>query len=56
MKSFIAFLNRNPWIYVVLAFAILIGAWTTIITIAVKNSPEVIEVKKSTDEIPPDDH
>ncbi|MBC8128216.1 MAG: hypothetical protein H8M99_13830 [Gloeobacteraceae cyanobacterium ES-bin-144] len=46
MKKLIAFLARNPWIYVVLAFAILIGAWSTFITLAAKYSPEPIEVKK----------
>jgi multidrug efflux pump subunit AcrB len=51
MKTIIAFLNRNPWIYVVLAFAILIGAWAAIITLAVKHSPEEIEVKKEAVEI-----
>jgi hypothetical protein len=46
MKSLAAFLSRNPWIYVVLAFAILLGAWSTLISIAVKHSPQQIEVKK----------
>ena len=45
MKPLIAFLNRNPWIYVVLAFALLIAAWSTLVTIALKHSPEKIEVK-----------
>lgn len=45
MKAIAAFLNRNPWIYVVLAFALLIGAWSTLISIAVKHSPQQIEVK-----------
>lgn len=44
--KFTGFLNRNPWIYVVLAFLILIGAWFTIITLAVKYGPEEIEVKR----------
>jgi len=46
MNPVTAFLNRNPWLYVVLAFALLIGAWSTLITIAVKYSPQQIEVKK----------
>lgn len=46
MKSLAAFLSRNPWIYVVLAFAILLGAWSTLISIAIKHSPQQIEVKK----------
>jgi hypothetical protein len=39
-----SFLNRHPWIYVALAFLLLIGAWSTLITLAVKNSPERIEI------------
>lgn len=41
-----SFLNRHPWIYVVLAFTLLISAWSALITLAVKNSPEVIEVTR----------
>jgi hypothetical protein len=41
-----AFLSRHPWIYVVLAFMLLIGAWTTLISIAVKHTPPQIELKK----------
>lgn len=43
----LSFLNRNPWIYVVLAFVLLISAWSALITLAVKNSPEKIEVMRS---------
>jgi hypothetical protein len=46
MKTLVAFLSRNLWIYVILAFAILIGAWFTIISIAIKHAPQEIEVKK----------
>lgn len=46
MKAIISFLNRHPWIYVVLAFAVLIAAWSALISIAVKNKPQTIEVKK----------
>lgn len=46
MKAVAAFLNRNPWIYVVLAFALLIGAWSTLISIAIKHSPQQIEVPR----------
>ncbi len=46
MKTFFAFLSRNLWIYVVLAFIILISAWFTIIALAVKHGPQEIEVKK----------
>ena len=41
-----SFLQRHPWLLVVLAFALLIGAWSTLISIAVKHSPQTIEVKK----------
>jgi hypothetical protein len=41
-----SFLHRHPWIFVVLAFALLISAWSALITVAVKNSPEVIEVTR----------
>ena len=46
MKPLAAFLSRHPWIYVVLAFALLIGAWSTLISIAIKHTPPQIEVKK----------
>jgi hypothetical protein len=38
------FLVRHPWLYVVLAFGLLITAWTALITIAVKHSPQQVEV------------
>lgn len=40
------FIARNPWVYIVLAFLLLLTAWSTLITIAVKHSPQVIEVAK----------
>jgi hypothetical protein len=46
MKPLAAFLSRHPWIYVVLAFVLLIGAWSTLISIAMKHTPRQIEVKK----------
>lgn len=46
MKNLAAFLARHPWIYVVFAFLLLIGAWSTLISIAAKHSPQVIEVKR----------
>jgi hypothetical protein len=46
MKPLTAFLSRHPWIYVVLAFVLLIGAWSTLISIAVKHTPPQIELKK----------
>jgi len=44
MKTIAAFVSRNPWIYVVLAFVVLLGAWSTLISVAVKYSPQTIEV------------
>jgi hypothetical protein len=41
-----SFLSRHPWIYVVLAFLVLITAWTSLISIAVKHTTQVIEVGK----------
>jgi hypothetical protein len=37
---------RALWIGVVLAFAILITAWTVLIVIATRNQPEVIEIQE----------
>lgn len=34
---------RRPWLLVVLAFLLLITAWSALITIAVKHAPEKIE-------------
>ena len=39
-------LKKFPLLWVVAMFAILIAAWATLITIAVKNAPEQIEVEK----------
>ena len=46
MNPIRSFLANNPWIYVVLAFVILLTAWSTLITIAVKHSPQKIEITK----------
>lgn len=35
---------RSLWVWVILAFLLLIGAWTSIILIATKNQPELIEI------------
>ena len=37
-------MKKHPWIFVVLAFLLLISAWSALITIAVKHAPEKIEV------------
>jgi len=46
MKSLVAFLARNPWIFVVLAFAALIAAWSAFITLAHQHAPQQIEVPR----------
>lgn len=46
MKTISAFVYRNPWVYIVLAFIVLLAAWSTLITIAIKHTPERIEVKR----------
>lgn len=38
--------GKALWIWVVLAFAVLISAWTVLIVIASKNQPEIIEIQK----------
>ncbi len=46
MKSINAFVSRHPWLYIVLAFLLLITAWSALISVAVKHSPQRIEVKR----------
>jgi len=41
------FFVRHPWLFVVFAFALLLGAWSTLITIALKHAPQRIEVSSS---------
>ncbi len=36
--------KKRPWLWVVVAFILLIAAWTTLITISVKNQPEMVEI------------
>lgn len=38
------FLVRHPWLFVVFAFGVLIAAWTALITVAVKHSPQQVEL------------
>ncbi len=38
-----AWLWRNAWIFVVLAFLLLVAAWTVFIIIAQKNKPLLVE-------------
>lgn len=37
---------KYPWVFVVAVFLLISGAWTTLIQVARKYSPEVIEVEK----------
>ena len=46
MKAISEFVFRNPWIYIVLAFVLLLAAWSTLISIAVKHTPQQIEVTR----------
>ncbi len=46
MKTISEFVFRNPWIYIVLAFVLLLAAWSTLISIAVKHTPQRIEVQR----------
>jgi hypothetical protein len=39
-------INRHPWVYIVFAFLLLIGAWSTLISIAVKHTPQQVELSK----------
>jgi hypothetical protein len=36
---------RSLWVWVVIAFLILISAWTTLIIIAANNQPEMVEIE-----------
>lgn len=44
MKTIASFVSRHPWLYIVFAFVVLIAAWSMLIGIAVKHSPQQIEV------------
>ncbi|HEX5790696.1 MAG TPA: hypothetical protein VFY13_06060 [Luteolibacter sp.] len=46
MKTITTFMTRHPWTYVVLAFVVLLAAWSTLITVAMKYSPQTVEVSK----------
>jgi hypothetical protein len=37
------FFVRHPWLFVFFAFALLCGAWSTLIVVAIKEAPQVIE-------------
>jgi len=38
--------TRILWLWVILAFVVLISAWTALIYIAVDNKPEIIEIEE----------
>lgn len=40
------FFRSRPWLWVVLAFALLFSAWTALFYIAIHNQPEVIPLKQ----------
>lgn len=46
MKTITSFISRNPWIYVVFAFLVLLAAWSTLITVAMNYSPQTVEISK----------
>ena len=41
-------MTKNLWLWVVLAFLILLGAWTALVIIAKRNQAERIELKSPT--------
>ena len=47
MKTIGSFITRNPWLYIVFAFLVLLAAWSTLITVAMKYSPQTVEVSTS---------
>lgn len=46
-------LDRHPWFPFVLAFVLLLGAWTSMIFIAVKNRPEEVPLQQVEQSPPP---
>ena len=44
MKAIFRFVARRPWIHVVLAFVLLIGAWLTLILVAAHHPTPEFEV------------
>jgi hypothetical protein len=43
---------KKVWLLVILAFLLLIGAWSVMITVAIKNQPQKIEVSPETSSAP----
>jgi hypothetical protein len=46
MNTIRTFVQNNPWLYVLFAFLLLLTAWSALISVAVKYSPQQIEVKR----------
>ena len=46
------FFRKRPWLWIIVAFVLLIGAWTALIMIAVKNKPQSIEIDPPTHQKP----
>ncbi|MGK0188906.1 MAG: hypothetical protein ACI9R3_004720 [Verrucomicrobiales bacterium] len=38
--------KKRPWLWVFVAFFILIGAWTTLISIALTHQPEKVKIEE----------
>lgn len=38
------FLIRHPWLFVLFAFMLLLGAWSTLIFVAIKHAPAKVEL------------
>ncbi|BCU78519.1 hypothetical protein [Luteolibacter sp. LG18] len=41
-----SFIDRHPWWFVIAAFALLLGAWSSLIAVAVRNRPEMVETRR----------
>ncbi len=41
----LGFFALRPWLWVVLAFVVLISAWSVLVYIALNNQPEVVPLK-----------
>lgn len=50
----ITLLKKRPWLLIVAAFLILIGAWTILITIAVRNQPQAVPFEPQTTQVSDD--
>ena len=48
MRSLLKFIIRNPWLWIVVAFLVLIGAWVTVYVLASGLKLKEIPVEKAT--------